>query len=109
MAYGFTFTLAAVDWLMSLEPEWYSTMYGLVQIAGQGMSGLLFRSRRHQLCCSGAFEPWSPHDHCGHVRLNDLGNLMLASVMFGTYCSFFQYLVIWSANLPEENSWYVHR
>ena len=105
MAYGFTLTLAAVDWLMSLEPEWYSTMYGLVQIAGQGMAGLCFgvvvaASLRK-------FEPWSRS--ITERRFNDLGNLILASVMFWTYCSFFQYLVIWSGNLPEENSWYVHR
>ena len=42
MAYGFTLTLAAVDWAMSLEPTWYSTMYGLIHIAGQGVSGLSF-------------------------------------------------------------------
>jgi hypothetical protein len=41
--------------------------------------------------------------------LGDLGNLLLTAVMFWAYCSFFQYLVIWSANLPEENIWYVHR
>jgi len=105
MLYGFTFSLAAVDWFMSLEPEWYSTMYALIHIAGQGALALSFA-----LIAAVAlrdFKPWS--QIVTPVRLNDYGNLMLASVMFWAYCSFFQYLVIWSGNLPEENSWYVHR
>lgn len=105
IAYGTTMTLAAVDWVMSLEPEWYSTMYGLIHMAGQAVSGLAL-----SLIVAVAFrefEPWS--QSVGPVRLNDLGNLLLAAVMFWAYCSFFQYLVIWSGNLPEENVWYVHR
>lgn len=105
MAYGFTMTLAMVDWAMSLEPEWYSTMYGLIHIAGQGVCALslsiVILSTLH------TYRPWSrtvtPN------RLNDLGNLLLAAVMFWAYCSFFQFLVIWSGNLPEENAWYVRR
>jgi hypothetical protein len=105
IAYGFTMTLAAVDWAMSLEPEWYSTMYGLIHIVGQGVTGLAFSVL--VVVTLREFEPWSKI--VTPVRLNDLGNLMLASVMFWAYCSFFQYLVIWSGNLPEENFWYVHR
>jgi hypothetical protein len=103
--YGVTCTLAAVDWIMSLEPEWYSTMYGLIQMAGQGVSGLSFALI--VVIALREFEPWSRL--VTPVRLNDLGNLLLAAVMFWAYCSFFQYLVIWSGNLPEENIWYVHR
>lgn len=103
--YGFTATLAAVDWVMSLEPEWYSTMYGLIHIAGQGVTGLswsivIATSLR-------TMKPWSKAITA--ERLNDLGNLLLASVMFWAYCHFFQFLVIWCGNLPEENVWYVHR
>jgi hypothetical protein len=105
IAYGFTVTLAAVDWIMSLEPQWYSTMYGLIIIAGQAVSGLSFAVI--VVAALGTFEPWSMI--VTPTRLNDLGNLLLASVMFWAYCSFFQYLVIWSGNLPEENVWYVHR
>ena len=53
------------------------------------------------------FEPWSriiTPDRC-----HDLGNLLLAFVMFWAYVSFMQYLIIWSGNLPEENVWYLHR
>ncbi len=105
IAYGVTMTLAAVDWMMSLEPEWYSTMYGLIQIAGQAVSGLSFALL--VVAVLRTFEPWSRI--VTPERLNDLGNMLLASVMFWAYCSFFQYLVIWSGNLPEENVWYVHR
>jgi hypothetical protein len=105
IAYGFTFTLAAVDWVMSLEPEWYSTMYGLIHIVGQGVSGLALALV--VVLALADFEPWSRI--VTPERLVDLGNLLLASVMFWAYTSFFQYLVIWSGNLPEENSWYVRR
>jgi hypothetical protein len=105
IVYGVTMTLAAVDWVMSLEPEWYSTMYGLIHMAGQAVSGLSLSLV--VVVALAKFEPWL------HIvtpaRRNDLGNLLLAAVMFWAYCSFFQYLVIWSGNLPEENVWYVHR
>jgi hypothetical protein len=105
IAYGVTMTLAAVDWVMSLEPEWYSTMYGLIHMAGQAVSGLSLSLV--VVVALAMFEPWSRI--VTPVRRNDLGNLLLAAVMFWAYCSFFQYLVIWSGNLPEENVWYVHR
>ena len=98
-------TLASVDWVMSLDPEWYSTMYGLIHIAGQAVSGLSLALV--VVVALREFAPWS--QIVTPVRLNDLGNLLLAAVMFWAYCSFFQYLVIWMGNLPEENVWYVHR
>jgi hypothetical protein len=105
IAFGFSFTLAAVDWMMSLEPLWYSTMYALIQIAGQAVSGLSFAV----IVVTGLrmFKPWSRT--VTPARLNDLGSMLLASVMFWAYCSFFQFLVVWSGNLPEENIWYLHR
>ena len=105
IAYGFTFTLAATDWLMSLEPEWYSTMYGLTLIAGQGVAGLAFSLVI--ILTLQKFAPWSRLVTA--ERLNDLGNLLLAAVMFWAYVSFFQFLIIWWGNLPEENVWYLRR
>jgi hypothetical protein len=105
IVYAVTMTLAAVDWVMSLEPEWYSTMYGLLHMAGQAVSGLSLSLV--VVAALAQFEPWSRI--VTPVRRNDLGNLLLAAVMFWAYCSFFQYLVIWMGNLPEENVWYVHR
>lgn len=105
IAYGFTITLASVDWLMSLEPEWYSTMYGLIQIAGQATAGLSLAIVVSALFAR--YEPWSRSLTTN--RLADLGSLLMACIMFWAYFSYFQFLVIWSGNLPEENIWYVHR
>ncbi|MGE3241829.1 MAG: hypothetical protein AB7G28_02690 [Pirellulales bacterium] len=105
IAYGLTITLAAVDWVMSLEPEWYSTMYGVLYMGGQAVSGMSFALVAVLLL--GQFEPWSRT--ITSQRRNDLGNLLLAFVMFWAYVAFMQYLVIWSGNLPEENVWYLRR
>lgn len=105
IAYGLTITLAAVDWVMSLEPEWYSTMYGVLYMGGQAVSGLSFALVT--VVALGHFEPWSRTMTA--QRRNDLGNLLLTFVMFWAYVAFMQYLVIWSGNLPEENVWYLRR
>jgi hypothetical protein len=105
LGYGLTVTFASFDWLMSLEPHWFSTIYGVLIIGGQGLAALAFLilasgwlSRRPPL--QGILVP--SHFH-------DLGNLMLAFVMLWAYFAFSQYLIIWSGNLPEEIAWYLHR
>ena len=105
VAYGVTITFASFDWLMSLEPHWFSTIYGVIIIGGEGLSALAFLtialvwlSRRPPLDRIVA----TSHFH-------DLGNLMLAFVMLWAYFSFSQYLIIWSGNLPVEIAWYLHR
>ncbi|HTM53807.1 MAG TPA: hypothetical protein VL175_07235 [Pirellulales bacterium] len=100
-----TVTFAAVDWVMSLEPNWSSSMYGVLFVAAQGVSGLalaiLVTSRLRER------EPW--REVAQTSRLHDLGNLLLAFVMFWTYVVFMQFLIIWSGNLPEETPWYLRR
>ena len=105
VAYGLTITFASFDWLMSLEPHWFSTIYGVLIIGGQGLSAMAFLivalvwlSRRKPL--DAIIVP---------AHFHDLGNLMLAFVMLWAYFSFSQYLIIWSGNLPEEIAWYLHR
>jgi len=105
VAYGLTITFASFDWLMSLEPHWFSTIYGVLVIGGQGVSAMAFLivtivwlSRRAPL-----------RDAVVPAYLHDLGNLLLAFVMLWAYFSFSQYLIIWSGNLPEEIAWYLHR
>ena len=105
LAYGITITFASFDWLMSIEPHWFSTMYGVLIIGGQGLGAMAFLisvlvwlSRRPPLDRIVV----SSHFH-------DLGNLMLAFVMLWAYFSFSQYLIIWAGNLPHEISWYLHR
>src|SRR2546428_5967829 len=105
VAYGLTITFASFDWLMSLDPRWYSTIYGVLIMGGQGLSALAFLtvtivwlSRR------------APLDRIIVAsHFHDVGNLMLAFVMLWAYFSFSQYLIIWAGNLPMEILWYQHR
>ena len=101
----FTVTFAAVDWYMSLEPEWFSTIYGLIWVAAWSLSALAF------VIASMAFlskqEPMSRV--VAPLHFHDLGKLLLALVMLWSYFAFSQYLIIWSGNLPAEITWYTHR
>jgi hypothetical protein len=105
LLYGLTITFAAVDWVMSLEPHWFSTVYGLLFMVGQVLSGLAFVVV--VLALLSRFEPLSRRLQPAHFH--DLGNLILAFVLLWAYLAFSQYLIIWSGNLPEEIPWYVHR
>jgi len=100
-----TASFAAMDWGMSLDPAWYSTIYGaLVFVAGVlgafALVTLLLNAPTTDDPKSPAIEPG--------VR-NDFGNLLLAMVMVWTYFSLSQYLIIWSGNLPSEATWYLER
>ena len=106
VAYGLTITFASFDWLMSLEPHWFSTIYGVLIMGGQGLSGdgVSHHGDRLAQPPAAAARTWSCRRY-----LHDLGNLLLAFVMLWAYFSFSQYLIIWSGNLPEEIAWYLHR
>jgi len=100
-----TLTFASIDWIMSLEPRWHSTMYGITFTVGCGLSGLafvtFFLSRLADTeAMQGILKP-------SHLR--DLGNLLLTFVMFFAYVQFSEFLLIWYANLHEEIPYYVHR
>jgi hypothetical protein len=105
IVYAFTITLASVDWIMSLNPHWWSTIFGILFMGGQGLSALSFVIALTVLL-SGR-EPLSRVITPGH--LHDLGKLMLAFVMLWAYFSFSQLLIIWSGNLVEEVPWYMER
>ncbi len=105
VVYGLTATFASIDWAMSLEPHWFSTMYGLLFIAGQGLSAFAFIVV--VLVLLSEREPLDRYVTPRHFH--DLGKLMLAFVMFWAYVSFSQYLIIWAGNLPEEIPWYLRR
>jgi hypothetical protein len=103
--YVLTMSFAAFDWGMSLEPHWFSTIYGILFAIGQALSALCLavfvaaRIARHE-----PFSRWLSRAH-----FHDIGNLILAFVMLWAYVSFSQFLIIWSGNLPEETPWYLHR
>jgi hypothetical protein len=98
-------TFAAIDWVMSLDPAWYSTIYGLIFVAAWALSALAFTILI--MSWLSAREPMNAVVQPRHFH--DWGNLTLALVMLWTYFAFSQYLLIWSGNLPEETTWYVAR
>lgn len=103
--YVFTITFAAMDWIMSLDPEWYSTIYGVWFLGGHGVVTLSF------LILVGSYlarrEPMS--EVIGPVHFHDWGKLLLAFVLLWTYFAVSQLLIIWSGNIPEEVVWYNYR
>jgi hypothetical protein len=103
--YGLACTFAAIDWVMSLDPEWFSTIFGLIMIAGQGVSAMAFII---SICV--LLARWEPMSHVLQPKhFHDLGKLLLALVMVWAYFSFSQLLIMWSGNLPEEIPWYLER
>jgi hypothetical protein len=103
--YSLAITFASMDWGMSLEPHWFSTIYGMLFIVGQSLAALAF-AIAVAIRMAGS-PPLS--DVLKADVFQDLGNLLLAFVMLWAYISFSQYLIIWAGNLPEEIPWYLHR
>jgi len=103
--YPVTMTFAAVDWLMSMEADWFSTMFPVLICIGQILSALAlvillltWTARSSPLGLLASEE-----------NFHKLGNLLLAFTMMWAYLAFGQLLIIWSGNLPHEISWYLHR
>jgi hypothetical protein len=103
--YGLTLTFAVVDWAMSLEPTWYSTVYGMLWIVDTALAALAFA------IVIFAFLSDRPplSDVAQPDYFHDLGNLLFAFLMFWAYLSFVQLLIIWSGDIPEEIHWYLSR
>src|SRR5207247_6994180 len=93
-----TTTFAAIDWVMSLDPAWSSTIFGLIFVASWTLSALAFTIL--VMSWLSTREPMNAVVQTSHF--NDWGNLLLTLVMLWTYFAFLQYLIIWSGNLPEE-------
>jgi hypothetical protein len=105
LIFVFSMTFAVTDWVMSLDPTWFSTVYGLLLCVGQCLSALATIVAVFILM---AGKP--PLDALVTKRhLHDLGKLMLALTMLWAYLSFSQLILIWSGNLPEEISYYINR
>jgi hypothetical protein len=103
--YVLVLTLAVVDWVMILDPRWFSTIWGLLFVAGWALSCLCF-----MVAILAALSDKAPMNRVlGKRHFHDLGKLMLALVMVWAYFNFSQFLIIWSGNLPEETTWYIRR
>jgi hypothetical protein len=103
--YGSTITFAVIDWIMSIDPSWISTIFGLSFFIGQVLSALCFAIVVERILfdykpMSELLKPEQVHDH---------GKFMLAFIMVWAYFSFSQWLIIWAGNLPEEITWYMRR
>ncbi len=103
--YAFSIGFAAIDWLMSIDPTWISTMYGLIILIGEIMSAMCFAVVIERILSD--YEPMRTMLKPSYVH--DHGKWMLAFVMVWAYFSFSQLLIIWAGNLPDEITWYIHR
>ena len=101
----FSVSFASIDWYMSLEPEWFSTIYGFIFVAAWSLCALAFVTA--VMAKLSAEEPM--RRIVAPLHFQDLGKLLLALVMLWAYFAFSQFLIIWSGNLPEEIVWYTHR
>jgi hypothetical protein len=100
-----TMTLASVDWMMSLEPKWYSTMYGINFVISAGLAAFAFCT----FFLSRLATRPAMADILKPTHFRDLGNLMLAFVMLWAYTAFSEYLLIWYGNLKEEIPHFLRR
>jgi len=100
-----TLTFFSIDWMMSLEPKWYSTMYGINFIVSSGLAAFAF--------CTFFFSRLATTPAMGDIikplHFRDMGNLMLAFVMLWAYTAFSEYLLIWYGNIKEETPHYLVR
>jgi hypothetical protein len=105
LAVTLTASFAAFDWVMSLEPHWMSSIFGLMVTMGMMLGAFALA-----VALAAWASDWPPLDAAvSPRRFNDLGSLMLAFVMIWAYLSFSQYMLIWAANLAEEVPWYLVR
>jgi hypothetical protein len=105
VVYSLTMTAAVIYWVMSMDPTWYSSVYGLLFLVGQGYSVLAL-----SIIVSISLAKAEPFKTIlRQTEQHDLGKLAFAFVMLNIYLAFGQFLIIWSGNLPEEIPWYLDR
>ena len=121
VVYALTVTWTSVDWVMSLEPHWYSSMYGVIYMVGFALAALALAvisvvklSDRSEggdatATSAGAEPATSLSEFVGPRIRHDLGKMLFAFTMLWGYVTFSQYLIIWMGNIPEEISWYLAR
>jgi hypothetical protein len=103
--YFLTITFAMVDWTMSVNPHWFSTIWGMLYIGGQGLSAFAFG-----ICVLVMLSQATPLNRVlTNHHFHDLGKFLFAFLMLWAYLSFSQFIIIWSANIPEEIPHYLNR
>lgn len=105
VVYGLLGTFASVDWIMSLETHWYSSIFAVIVLSGQILSAYAFAVVMMTLFRTQPLFGAAVNQ----VHYHQLGNLLLTFVLFWTYVSFGQLLIIYSGDLPHELEWYLHR
>ncbi|MEW6413564.1 MAG: hypothetical protein AB1483_14000 [Candidatus Zixiibacteriota bacterium] len=105
VAFALTITFASFDWLMSLDAHWFSTIFGVYIFSGAFLAVMSF------LIVLGLYQ--RKHDVMADVitveHYHDMAKLMFGFIIFWAYMAFSQYFLIWYANIPEENYWYLYR
>jgi hypothetical protein len=105
LVYGFMVTYASIDWVMSLEPDFFSTIFGMIFMVLPALVAMSFAIVVAMLLAKR--KPLS--DVLTRFHFNDYGNLLLTFVMLWAYLSFSQFLIIWAGNLQDEIPWYTTR
>ena len=105
MLFSITTTFAAFDWVMSLSPMWFSTMFGVYLFAG----GVLSAHCAIAVLCYLLQRNGAIRDEVTVEHYHDLGKYIFGFITFWTYISFSQYMLIWYGNIPEETEWIYHR
>jgi hypothetical protein len=103
--YGFTISFAAIDWVMSLDPSWISTIFGLIILIGEVLSAMCFAVVVERILYN--YKPMS--EMLKPEFVHDNGKWMLTFIMVWAYFSFSQWLIIWAGNLPNEITFYTKR
>ncbi len=105
MLYALAASFASIDWVLSLQPEFHSAVFGMLAMSGQAVGGYALAI----LVALGTVEAAGRAELVREHRLLGLGSLFLALVLLWAYFAFIQYLVIWSGNLPDGAEWYLRR
>lgn len=105
IVFSLTFAFASYDWIMSIEPHWFSTIYSIYTFAGLFVGGIAFITLALiVLRMQGYLVDFVTNDH-----LHDLGKWMFGMSTFWAYIWFCQYMLIWYSNIPEETQYYILR
>jgi hypothetical protein len=104
IVFAVTFWLASFDWIMSLEPHWYSTIFGIYHFAGMFTSGLAIL-----ILVAARLQQGPLRDFINEEHFHDLGKLLFAFSTFWMYIWFSQYMLIWYSNIPEEAEYFLRR